>query len=102
MAGLNKIVDEIGRQMSDPFKVKIFFFLLIKKNLKEQSLTTLNPSLHNSSEISTSTEGTTLAEIMAEILQVENNGTAVDGEVKGEIKERWNNNGNQMTAWLIF
>ncbi|KAF7634471.1 hypothetical protein Mgra_00006140 [Meloidogyne graminicola] len=56
-------------------------------NKIEQSLTTLNPSLHNSSEISTSTEGTTLAEIMAEILQVENNGTAVDGEVKGEIKE---------------
>uniref|UniRef100_A0A1I8AX85 SRP54_N domain-containing protein n=1 Tax=Meloidogyne hapla TaxID=6305 RepID=A0A1I8AX85_MELHA len=86
MAGLNKIVDEIGRQMSDPFK--------------EQTVVTESRVRQNLSAAASSTEGTTLAELVAEILERENNGT-VDSTMGG-IEETWNMNGNQMTAWLEF
>nr|CAD2192946.1 unnamed protein product [Meloidogyne enterolobii] len=87
MAGLNKIVDEIGRQMSDPFK--------------EQTVITESRLRQNFSAAASSTEGTTLAELVAEILEKENNGT-VDGETMNGIGETWNMNVNQMTAWLML
>jgi len=102
MAGLNKIVDEIGRQMSDPFKV---FLLVNKLNIitpvKEQTVITESRLRQNLSAAASSTEGTTLAELVAEILEKENNGT-VDGETMNGIGETWNMNGNQMTVWLGF
>lgn len=89
MAGLNKIIDEIGRQMADPFKVRKsarkFDFLVLSQ--KDQALTTISNRIHPGNGTSTSTDSTTLAEIVSALEEREasNQANVTSGAIDGEV-----------------